>query len=147
MQCIYWVLEGYVQRYSSETEGKKILRGQHAVPEGRRPVGTAAARGEFFARGWGGYIVVYSPRRPNIYNIYTTIYATSSQIFFLNESKNYNFWFLSQSNKITWFKTAEELGLHISLISNFRWSCKFIIISNETYVRKILFCTWFSVSK
>ena len=48
-----------------------------AVPEGRRPEGTALPEGIFLPRtkndrGRGGYIVVYSPTRPHIYNKWTT---------------------------------------------------------------------------
>ena len=50
------------------------------MPEGRRPEGTACSPRDFAAedeknRGRGGYIVVYSSTRPNIYNIYTTFFV------------------------------------------------------------------------
>ena len=56
--------------------GKKIPESR-AMPEGRRPEGTALPEGIFLPRtkknrGWGGYIVVYSPTRPHIYNKYAT---------------------------------------------------------------------------
>ena len=49
-----------------------------AVPEGRRPEGTALPEGIFLPRtkndrGRGGYIVVYSPTRPHIYDKYTIL--------------------------------------------------------------------------
>ena len=78
--------------------GKKIPE-VRAVPEGRRPEGTALPEGIFLPRtknnrGRGGYIVVYSPTRPHIYNKYTT-FSVSSRFskkiskFFSKNLKNF----------------------------------------------------------
>ena len=57
-------------------------RGRHDVPEGRRPEGTAwrprDSTEDVKNRGRGGYIVTYSPTRPHIYNIYTTLLTVAS---------------------------------------------------------------------
>ena len=56
------------------------------MPEGRRPEGTVLPEGFFLPRtknnrGRGGYIVVFSPTRPHIYNKYTTFSVSPHPIF------------------------------------------------------------------
>ena len=52
-------------------------RGRHDVPEGTawRPRDSTE---DVKNRGRGGYIVTYSPTRPHIYNIYTTLLTAAS---------------------------------------------------------------------
>ena len=132
------------------------------MPEGRRPEGTAAARGGIFARGCGGYIVVYSPTRPNIYNIYTTIYATPSPIFFLMNQKIITscfFQFSKQQNNLLLILMDQAKTTKINDAVTNRQFNRFLskanlpshwkgkVKNNETYFRKILFRTWLYVSK
>ena len=50
-------------------------------------------------RGWGGYIVVYSPTRPHIYNKYTTFALSSQQ----NLPVRHNYWKFRQiGNELSW---------------------------------------------
>ena len=69
-RAIYTYIAPTPRAFSSEV---KNCRGQQSVPEGRRPEGTDCCPRQFFNRGrknrgGGGYIGVYSPTRPHIYN-------------------------------------------------------------------------------
>ena len=60
MQCIYGVLEGYIQLYSPETED--LVRPRPRAEDEPNPRSRR-------------YIAVYRPTRPHIYNIYPFLRA------------------------------------------------------------------------
>ena len=117
--------EGYIQRYSPDSEvffcpRQKNPEGR-AVPEGRRPEGTALPEGIFLPRtkkirGWGGYIVVYSPTRPHIYNKYTIFLSLFSNEF-INTLLT-SLWVIQQIRKFDQIR-----GLYMNLgISNVHYN-------------------------
>ena len=84
MLCIYGMSEGYIQQYIPETE-------VFSAEAGKFPRAACGARGIFpdsdeKIRGWGGYIVVYSPIKPNIYNIYPSFFLFHFCDYLSNEN-------------------------------------------------------------
>ena len=108
--------------------GKKIPEGR-AVPEGRRPEGTALPEGIFLTRraknrGRGGYIVVYSPTRPHIYNkcaIFFSLFYKgfiNKLLILCSTHQIPQLMMLSLTVSSRGFRHASELGLYLYYFSN-----------------------------